>query len=92
MFIPSDTSDTSDWERIAGGRDVARDRFISDSFKSQNQDVFTFNPSSPNTNIKTEILEDNTIQVGNQSVEFPISIIPAGSKSTPRDQIFSSQA
>ena len=67
MFIPSDTSDTSDWEWIAGGlpcRDVARERFISDSLKTQNQDAITLNPSSPKTNIKTAILEDNTIQVG----------------------------
>ena len=34
MLIPSDISDTSEWEWIAGGfpcRDVARERFISDS-------------------------------------------------------------
>ena len=81
MFITSDTSDTSDWEWIAGDspcRDVARERFISDSCKTQNQDGITLNPSLPNTNIKTEILEDNTIQVGNQPVECPISIISAG--------------
>ena len=51
-FIPSDTSDTSDWEWIAGGslcRDVARERFISDSYKTQNQDGITLNPSSKPT-------------------------------------------
>ena len=55
MFISSDTSNTSDWEWIAGGfpcGDVARERFISDSFKNQNQSGITLNPSSPNTNIK----------------------------------------
>ena len=60
-----------------------------DSFKTQNT-------SSPNTNIKTEILEDNTIQVGDQlgdqSVECPISIIPAGPKPSSRDQNVMSQA
>ena len=38
MLIPSDISDTSDWEWIAGGfpcRDVARERFISDSCRSR---------------------------------------------------------
>ena len=37
MFVPSDISDTSDWEWIAGGfpcKDVARERFISDSCKT----------------------------------------------------------
>ena len=39
MIIRSDISDTSDWEWIAGNfpcRDVARERFISDSFKNLN--------------------------------------------------------
>ena len=95
MFIPSDISDTSDWEWIAGGfpcRDVARERFISDSCKTQIQNGITLNPSLPKNNIKNEILEDNTIQVGDQQVECPISIISAGPKPTSRDQSVIPQA
>ena len=54
MIIPSDTSDTSDWEWIAGGfpcRDVARERFISDSFKNLNQEGNPLNPRETNNNI-----------------------------------------
>ena len=95
-FIPSDTSDTSEWEWIAGGfpcRDVARERFFSDSYKSKNQDGITLNHSSPPiTNVKTETLEDNAIQVGDQPVECPISIIPAGAKPTSREKNVMSQA
>ena len=69
MLIPSDISDTSDWEWIAGGfpcRDVARERFISDSCKTKTQNGITLNPSLPKNNIKTEILEDINIQAGDQ--------------------------
>ena len=49
----------------------------------------------PKKNIKTEILEENTIkardQLGDQSVECPISILPAGPNPTSRDQIVTSQ-
>ena len=60
MLIPSDISDTSEWEWIAGGfpcRDVARERFISDSHFSNG-----INPNSgvTNTEIKSEVLEDDT--------------------------------
>ena len=99
MFIPSDISDTSDWEWIALGfpcRDVARERFISDSCKTQIQNGITLNSSLPKNKIKTEILEDNTIQagdqLGDQPAECPISIIPAGRNPISRDQSVTQQA
>ena len=91
MLILSDISDTSYWEWIAGGfpcRDVATERFISDSCKTQFHNGITLNSSLPKIIIKTEILEDNTIQageqIGDQTVECPISIIPAGRNPTSR--------
>ena len=99
MLISSDIFDTSDWEWIVGGfpcRDVARERFISDSCKTQIQNESTLNSSLPKKNIKTDILEDNTIeagdQIGDQTVECPISIIPAGRNPTARDQSVTPQA
>ena len=93
MLIPSDISDTSDWEWIAGGfpcRDVARERFFSVSCWTQIQNGISLNSSLPKNNIKTEILEDNTIQagdqIGDQTVECPISSIPAGRNPTSCDQ------
>ena len=99
MLIPSDISDTSDWEWIAGGfpcRDVTRERYTSDSWKPFFQNGITLNSSLPKNNIKTEILEDITIQAGDQfgdqTVEYPISIIPAGRNPTSRDQSVTPQA
>ena len=78
MFIPSDTSDISDWEWIAGGfpcREMIRKRFISYNLN------FNENPSPPlapqtyQTNIKSEIL-DKQLQP-TDTAECPISIKPA---------------
>ena len=63
MLIPSDISDTSEWEWIAGGfpcRDVARERFISDSHTSHFPNGIDPNSGVTNTEIKSEILEDDT--------------------------------
>ena len=99
MLISSDISDTSDREWIAGGfscRDVARERFISDSRKTQFQNGITLNSSLPKKNIKTKILEENTIQAGDQygdqTVKCLISIIPTGRSPTSRDQSVIPQA
>ena len=93
MLIPSDISDTSEWEWIAGGfpcRDVARERFISDSFKTQIPNAISPNSSVLKINIKSEVLEDITArngdQSGDQTTECPISIIPANRISTTHDQ------
>ena len=99
MLIPSDISDTSDWEWIAGGfpcRDVARERFISDSCKAHIQNGISPNSSLLKNNIKSEVLEDITVQdgdqFGNQTTECPISIIPASRIPTSRNQIATPQA
>ena len=99
MLIPSDISETSDWEWIAGGfpcRDEARERFISDSCKTHIQNGISLNSSLPKNNIKTEILEDINIQAGDQfgdqTVECPISIIPTEQNPTSRDQSVTPQA
>ena len=42
MFIPSDTSDISDWECVAGGffcRDMVRDRTISESLNNPKHSI-----------------------------------------------------
>ena len=65
MLILSDISDTSDWEWIAGGfpcRDLARERFVSDSLKTSNQDENTRNFCETNSNIKVKILETSLTQ------------------------------
>ena len=78
MFIPSDTSDISDWEWIAGGfpcREMIRKRFISDNLN------FNENPSPPlapqtyQTNIKSELLDEQLQST--DTAECPISIKPA---------------
>ena len=95
MIIPSDISDISDWEWIAGGfpcRDVAREWFISDSFKNLNQDGNTFNPRETNHNIIVEIWEDNFISDDKLSTQCPISIIPAQTKPTSQCPIWTTPA
>ena len=84
MLIPSDISDTSEWEWIAGGlpcRDVARERFISDSLTSHFPNGNDTNSGVTNSELKSEILEDDTDlnreQLTDQSYECPISVIPA---------------
>ena len=99
MLIPSDISDTSDWEWIAGGfpcRDVARESFISDSCRTHIPNGISPNSSLLKINIKSELLEDITVQdgdqFGDQITECPISIIPASQISTSRDQSALAQA
>ena len=93
MLIPSDNSDTSEWEWIAGGfpcRDVARERFISDSRTTHIPNGIGPNSSGIKNNIKSEVLEDITAQngdqLGDQTTECPISIIPANRTSSTHDQ------
>ena len=67
MLIPSDNSDTSEWEWIAGGfpcRDVAREHFISDSRTTHIPNGTGPNFSVTINDIKSEVLEDNTAQYG----------------------------
>ena len=92
-YLASDFSDTSDWEWIAGGfpcRDVARDRFISDSCTTHIPNGIGPNFSVTNNDIKSEVLEDNTAQYGekfeDQTFECPISIIPANRTSSALEQ------
>ena len=69
MLIPSDKCDTSDWEWIAGGlpcREAARERFISDSCTAHIPNGNSLNSSLPKNNIKSEVLEDITVQAGDQ--------------------------
>ena len=84
MLIPSDISDASEWEWIAGGfpcRDAARERFISDSLTPHFSNRNDPNSGLTNPEIKSEILEDDTDlnreQLIDQSYECPISVIPA---------------
>ena len=93
MLIPSDVSDTSEWDWIAGGfpcRDVARERFISDSRTTHIPNGIGPNFSVTNNDIKSEVLEDNTAQYGaqfgDQTSECPISIIPANRTSSALEQ------
>ena len=93
MLITSDISDTSEWEWIAGGfscRDVARERFISDSCTTHIPNGIGPNFSVTNNDIKSEVLEDNTAQYGeqfgNQTFECPISIITAKRTSSALEQ------
>ena len=95
MILPSDISDTSDWKWIAGGfscRDVARERFISDSFKNLNQDWNPLNPRETNNSIKVEILDDNIISDDEPSTQCPVSIIPAETKTTSQCPISTTPA
>ena len=94
MLIPSDISDTCDWEWIAGGfrcRDVARERFISDSIKTSNQE-HTRSFCEPNNNIIFEILEDITNPENDQQTQCPISIIPAETDPVPQGRESSTSA
>ena len=84
MLIPSDISDTSEWEWIAGGfpcRDVARERFISESNTPHLSIENNSNSAVICPEIKSEILDNdidpNREQPMDQSYECPISIIPA---------------
>ena len=93
MLIPSDISDTSEWEWIAGGfpcRDVARERFISDSLTPHISIGNNFNSSITNPEIKSEILENdsfpNSEQPMDQSYECPISIVPSSRTLSSADQ------
>ena len=93
MLIPSDISDTSEWEWIAGGfpcRDVARERFTSDSRTTHIPNGIAPNFSLTKNDIKSEILEDNIAQYGDQfgdqTSECPISIIPANRTSSALEQ------
>ena len=93
MLIPSDISDTSEWEWIVGGfpcRYVARERFFSDSCTTHIPNGIGPNFSVINNDIKSEVLEDNTAQYGeqfeDQTFECPISIIPANRKSSALEQ------
>ena len=95
MILPSDISDTIKWEWIAGGfpcKDVARERFISDSFKNLNQDGNPLNPRETNNYIKVEILDDNIISDDEPSTQCPISIIPAETKTTSQCPISTTPA
>ena len=95
MIIPSDISDTSDCEWIAGGfpcRDVARERFISDSFKNLNRDENTLNPHETNNNIKVGIREDNLISDDETSTKCLISIVPAETNTTSQCPISTTPA
>ena len=86
MLIPSDISDTSDWEWIAECfpcRDSARERFISDSKKTSNQEN-THSFCEPNNDIKVEILEDINNPEDDQQTQCPISIIPVETESAPQ--------
>ena len=78
MFIPSDTSDISDWEWIAGGfpcREMIRKRFISDNDNFNKEPTSSLDPKTYQTNIKPEILDDQP-QLSD-TAECPISIKPA---------------
>ena len=93
MLIPSDISDTSEWEWIAGGfpcRDVARERFISDSLTPYISIGKNFNSTITNPEIKSEILEKDSFQISeqpmDQSYECPISIVPASRTLNSADQ------
>ena len=93
MLIPSDISDTSEWEWIAGGfpcRDVARERFISDSLTPHLSIANNSNHTITNPEIKSEILENDIEpsreQSLDQSYECPISIIPANRTHSTEEQ------
>ena len=75
IIIPSDISDISDWEWIAGGfpcKDVARERNISDSINNLKHDYNLFNSLETNNNIRTEILEDNDSPIDKLSMQCEV--------------------
>ena len=77
MFIPSDTSDISDWEWIAGGfpcREMIRKRFISDNLIFNEKPSPSLAPQTYQTNIKSEILDEQFKST--DTAECPISIKP----------------
>ena len=83
MFIPSDTSDISDWEWIAGGfpcRDMITERLISDNHTFHEPTTSPLDPQTPQANIKSEILDEQSQTV--DPLECPISIVPAGPSTT----------
>ena len=83
MFIPSDTSDISDWEWIAGGfpcREMISERFLSDNPIFNEQPPSSIDPQTYPTNIKSEILDEQPQAM--DPVECPISIIPAAQNIT----------
>ena len=93
ILIPSDISDTSEWEWIAAGfpcRDVARERFISDSCPTHIPNGIGPNFGVSNNDIKSEVVEDNTAQYGehfgDQTFECLISLIPANRISSALEQ------
>ena len=83
MFIPSDTSDISDCEWIAGGfpfMDVIRERLISDIFTSHEPNIPSLDTQTSQTNIKSGILDDPPETPA--PLDCPISITPAGQSTT----------
>ena len=83
MFIPSDTSDISDWEWIAGGfpcREMIRERLISDNLLLNEQSTSSLDPQTYQANIKSEILDEQSKSM--DPMECPISIIPAVQNNT----------
>ena len=85
IIIPSDISDISDSEWIAGGfacRDVAREQNISNSINKLKHDDNLFSSRETNNNIRTEILEDNDSPIDKLSMQCPISSIPAERNTT----------
>ena len=75
MFIPSDTSDISDWEWITGGfpcREMIRERFISDKFNFNEEPTSSLDPQTYQTKIKSEILDKQPQSM--DPAECPISI------------------
>ena len=78
MFIPSNTSDISDWEWIAGGfpcREMIKKRFISDNLIFNEEPTPSLDPQIYQTNIKSEILDEQLQST--DTAECPISIKPA---------------
>ena len=78
MFIPSDTSDISDLEWIAGGfpcREMIRKRFILDNHIFNDEPTPSLDPQTYQTNIKSEILDEQLQST--DTAECPISIKPA---------------
>ena len=78
MFIPSDTSDISDWEWIAGGfagREMKRERFSSDNPIFNEELTSSVDPQTYQTNIKSESLDEQLQST--DTAECPISIKPA---------------
>ena len=78
-IIPSDTSNISDWEWIAGGfpcRDMIRERIIPDKISQQESSIPSLDPQG---NIRTEILDGKASTL--DSPDSPISIIPSGQSS-----------